>query len=81
MIKNLKFLLAKMEKYKDDQLMIAKLCEEHATVDPLLILTFRAIAHSQECRIKGALCCNTPMSLVNVYDILRKFGINKDEKN
>lgn len=81
MLKNLKILLSKVEKEKDDQLAAVKLCEEYAIVDSTLVLALRAVAHSPEFRIKGALACNVAVSLTNVYEILRKFGINRNEKN
>jgi hypothetical protein len=47
LIRNLKILQTKMEKNKEDQLFVAKLAEEHLTVDPLLVLSLRLIANSE----------------------------------
>lgn len=47
LIRNLRILQTKMEKNKEDQLLVAKLAEEHLTVDPLLVLSLRLIAHTE----------------------------------
>ena len=52
-----------MQSYHDDHIAIVKLSLDYDIVDPLLVLSLRAVAYSRELSIENAVNCSSAFSL------------------
>jgi hypothetical protein len=67
-----------MERNREDTFIVAKMVEERLTVDPMLVFALRLITSNEEFKVEKPFHCGVPLTVANVKDVLRKFGVEKE---